>query len=181
MSHVCGPREQLPALPIPGRETRRSSALLSHGRFQHTSLAPDRVNVVDIYVHVRGEVGAKPCLHMSTTSRAAVQAPPPERTPDNRAVLPPGESRHLPDCGLRSDPSACCCHLCPPALLQSHNCTRVPVCVLLPMMSRHRPKRGQRAVDVVRPVLVSSIGLAIPQLASRHRLLSHVRHARSPD
>src|SRR5215467_5523183 len=54
-------------------------------------------------------------------------------------VAPLGESRHRPDCGLRSEPSACCTHFWPPTPLQSHSSTWVPLAVPLPLMSRHRP------------------------------------------
>ncbi len=55
------------------------------------------------------------------------------------AEPPPVMSRHLPDCGLSSVPSARYCHCCAPPPLQVHSSTLVPLVVAPPVTSRHLP------------------------------------------
>src|SRR6202044_1820127 len=51
-----------------------------------------------------------------------------------------GSSRHLPDCGVSSEPLDCGMKTCAPVLLQSYRSTVVPSAVPPPLMSRHLPR-----------------------------------------
>src|SRR5450756_151947 len=51
----------------------------------------------------------------------------------------PVSSRHLPDCGLYSDPLDCGMKTCAAVLLQSYRSTFVPFAVPPPLMSMHLP------------------------------------------
>src|SRR5882757_10998117 len=76
------------------------------------------------------------------------------------AVLEPGSSRHIPECGFTISPlDACHCWLAPP--LQVHHSTRVPLVYLAPVMSMQPPSMVRvpllLAVQFCAPVLPSHV------------------------
>ena len=76
-----------------------------------------------------------------------------------------GESRQRPDCGLSSEPSACWTHFWPPTPLQSHSSTLVPAGGAVAVDVQAAADGAQRAVGVVRPVLVLGVASGSPTAA----------------
>ena len=81
----------------------------------------------------------------------------PDRDLVPSAALLPDTSRHLPELGLRSVPSAWACQFCAPLPLQVHNCTSVPSAVPAPDTSRHLPNARSTWPDTVQVCAVEPL------------------------